>query len=50
MHWCYGDESGVTGRLQRVREVICARQPLPKSVGADICKSLTNLQEANIEI
>jgi hypothetical protein len=42
---CYGDESGVAGRLQKVREVICARPHFPKLVGADICKSSTNLQE-----
>ena len=49
MHRCYGDESGVAGRLQRVREVICARPRFPRSVDADICKSSTNSQEANIE-
>jgi hypothetical protein len=49
-HRCYGDESGVTGGLQRVREVICARPRFRRSVGADICKSSTNIQEANIEI
>jgi hypothetical protein len=50
MHRCYGDESGVAGRLQKVREVICARPRFPRSVNADICKSSMNLQEANIEI
>jgi hypothetical protein len=38
------------GRLQRVREVICARPRSPKSVDVDICKSSTNLQEANVGI
>jgi hypothetical protein len=50
MHRCYGDESGVAGKLQRVREVICARPRSPKLVDAYICKSSSNLQEANIEI
>jgi hypothetical protein len=34
MHRCYGDESGVVGRLQRAREVICARPRFPRPVGA----------------
>jgi hypothetical protein len=49
-HRCNGDDSGVTGRLQGVREVICASPRFPRSVGADICKSSTNLQKENIEI